>query len=134
MADALGDSDPQIASALAKAGEFTAVDGVPIPHKSDLETPESASEWAEKEIIKAQPRAVQEVIHQLKRGGTAKERMAAAVKLLESAAELKEQKAKGTHQPPVIILTPQVVQNLPWAKQQAKLIEGELVNDKKNST
>lgn len=116
-----------------KAGQdFGPGDLVPIPKREDLETPAAAQQWAENELAKATPRAAQELIAQLRKGDK-KERLAAAKEILDRAGV--QAKERNTINAPVIVLTAKVVQNLPWAKKQlSKVIEGELVNAKKDGT
>lgn len=105
---------------LVKASEFTKADGVPVPRPGDIDTPEKAQYWAEQEIIKATPRAVQEVIHQMRSGGDKKARLTAALQILDRAGV--QAKANSTVVAPVFVLTADTVKNLPWlqaAKEKA---------------
>lgn len=126
--------------AIVKAREYTKLDGVPVPKPSDLETPEAAQFWAEQEIIKATPRAVQEVINQLKTGSTKKERMVAAIQILDRAGV--QQKERAAMVSPVFVLTPESVQHLPWVKaikeqggiQDGKVVPGTVTKVVQNTT
>lgn len=108
-------------------GELTKRDGVPVPSKEDLATPGAAQTWAEQELLKATPRAVQEVIHQMRTSGDKKMRLDAAKYILERGGI---QAKNNQSNSPVIILTPQVIQNLPWLRQadrEGKIVDGQLV-------
>lgn len=123
------DKAPQVKeSKLSKThhSEYTTSDGVPVPLPEEVDTAEKAQQWAEAQIIKATPRAVQEMIYQLRRGDV-KNRGLMAMQILDRAAE---QSKRGTHQGPVIILTPAVVAEVPWLKKaeaKGQIVEGELV-------
>lgn len=122
LADALGDTEKRLT---VQGQDFTAADMVPIPKREDLETPESAADWAQKELVRATPRAVQELVHQLRKGDS-KARAAAALQILERAGV--QAKQERVSQAPVIVLTPKVIQMLPWLKSEtAKVVDGEVV-------
>ena len=137
MRDAIVDSGPH-ALDLRPGADFTAADGVPIPKKDDLASPGLSQHWAEQELVKATPRAVQELIAQLRKGDK-KERFAAAVQILDrTGVQVKENRG---NQAPVIVLTQKVIQNIPWARKLAKeagklasdtTVEGKVVNDQKD--
>jgi hypothetical protein len=115
MSEALGDTVPSDSRIdTRRSGELSAIDGVPIP-PSTITTPDESTAWAEQEILKATPRAVQEVIHAMKRNPDQKIRLQAALQVLDRAGVQKREDRQ--QNAPVIILTPQVVQNLPWAKE-----------------
>lgn len=108
-------------------GELTKQDGVPVPSEEDLATPGAAQSWSEQELLKATPRAIQEVIHQMRTAGDKKLRFEAAKYILEKGGV--QSKANQSNSP-IIILTPKVVQNLPWlreAKREGKIVDGQLV-------
>lgn len=108
-------------------GELTKQDGVPVPSSEDLATAGAAQSWAEQELLKATPRAVQEVIHQMRTSGDKKLRLDAAKYILERGGV---QAKNNQSNSPVIILTPQVIQNLPWlrnAEKEGKIVDGQLV-------
>jgi hypothetical protein len=105
---------------IAPSSEFSAIDGVPVPKREEVDTPEGAVWWSEQEILKATPRAVQEVIHQLKKGNS-KERMVAALQLLERAGVQKKEQNHSVS--PIFVLTPEAVKTLPWVKQVKQLTQ-----------
>lgn len=112
LEDALGTS---VGLPAKQGSDFTVADGVPIPKAHDLETPESAADWAQREIVRATPRAAQELIHQLRKGDS-KSRYNAAMEILNRAGV--QAKQGGGTSAPVIILTPKVIQQLPWLKRE----------------
>lgn len=141
MADATGDTfevvTDEAKSIVKKAGDFVPSDGVPIPRLADLETPEAATDWATNEILKATPRAVQEVIHQMRKGEP-KARLMAALQILDRAGV--KEKQNNITVAPVIVLTKDTAQNLPWVKQtgnlasikpkDSQIVDGEIVKSK----
>ncbi len=133
MADALGEALATVGA--KKHGDFLSTDGVPTPTLEEIDTPDKATMWAEEQIRKATPRAIQEVIHQL-RNGNMKERAVMAMQILDRAGV--KAKEGPTMIAPVIVLTSDAVKDLPWAKKAAQLakskedvVEGELVIDLK---
>ena len=106
-----------------RSGDYTANDGVPVPKMEQIETPELSAQWAEMELLKATPRAVQEVIFQLKRG-TMKERAFAALQVLDRAGVQARQAPQATA--PIIVLTKEATLNIPWVKQAKEL--GQIVD------
>jgi hypothetical protein len=123
-AEALGEllvtaKESMLSAARDIPGELTELDGVPVPARKDIETADAATAWAQEQILKATPRAVQEVIYQLKRGGTAKERAAMALQILDRAG-VKEKDGPKTIAP-VFILSPEAVKDLPWVKKAQEL-------------
>lgn len=96
---------------------------IPQPTTDDLATPEAAEQWAEREFIRATPRAVQEVIHQL-RYGDVKQRQAAAFKILDRG-NFKEGN-KVTNIAPVIVLTADALATIPWAKKA--VVDGTVIS------
>lgn len=116
------DAAPQIAS--DGHDHLLPFNDIPQPAKTDLDTPEAAQSWAERELIKATPRATQEMINQLRRGN-AKERMEAAKQVLDRAGLVGAQKVQ--RQAPVVVINANVLGNLPWVKKQgsieAKVVE-----------
>lgn len=113
--------------------DFVKSDGVPIPTAKDLETPEASIAWADNELAKATPRAVQELVHQL-RVGDKKERREVAMKLVDRA----ERKAAAPQgMAPVYVMAQNVTMNLPWVKKtetkdsaEPKVIEGTIVPER----
>lgn len=103
---------------------------LPVPSKEDTATPEAAQDWAEREIIRATPRAAQEMINQLRRG-SAKERMEASKQILDRAGL--QGSARITNNSTVVVLTADTLANIPWAKKfedkrkAEQLVEGEVV-------
>lgn len=91
---------------------------IPVPSKEDLATPEAAQQWAQQELVKANPRAAQEFINQLRRGNS-KERMEAAKEIFNRTG-LHPGQTKVTNNATVVVLTADAVKNLPWA---AKFVE-----------
>lgn len=130
IADAIGDT---VASGerIVVAKDFTAADGVPIPKESDLLDPESAQIWVEKEMVKATPRAFQELYHQMKKSPKAEMRLKAAMDILDRAG-VQAKQAQQTFAP-IFILSKDATVNLPWVKEQkslpkeAKVIDSEPV-------
>src|SRR5258708_4753879 len=89
---------------------LSAFSDLPQPASSDLATSETAQRWAENEIVKATPRAVQEMINQLRRGSS-KERMEASKQILDRAGLVGAE--RGHRQSPVVVIQQTVVQSLP---------------------
>ncbi len=98
--------------------------GIPVPTHEDLATPEAAQSWAEREVIRATPRAVQEMINQL-RYGNMKERAWASAQILDRGGLKTDNKV--TNIAPVIVLTSEALQNIPWAKKA--VVEGSVVKN-----
>lgn len=107
------------ATAIVKGGF---AEGTPVPLPTDLETPQAAELWAQTELVKAKPRAVQEIIHQL-RSGTKEERFKAAKEVLDRTP------AQQRNSAPVIIINNNVVKQIPWAK-KAKVVDSSVVQPK----
>lgn len=85
---------------------------IPRPTSDDVKTPEAAREWAERTLIAETPRAAQEAIYQLRYGGT-KERIEMMKQILDRSGIQGTQKI--AHIAPVIVLTTEATNNLPWA-------------------
>lgn len=111
---------------------------IPQTTRDDVASPEAAQDWAQRELVRATPRAVQEVIHQL-RYGSKKERAEAAKQILDRGG-FKGDNNKVTNIAPVIVLTSDALSNIPWAKKAVvdgtvvvpQVASGTVVSDKKN--
>lgn len=99
---------------------------IPQPSKDDLATPEAAQDWAQREIVRATPRAVQETVYQM-RYGSKKERFEAAQKILDRGG-FKGDAQKITNIAPVIVLTSEALANIPWAKKA--IVDGSITKPK----
>ncbi len=144
--DAVGDSgpnDPRPTPGMDGLVPYTGKKGgtsalapypdVPVPTLKDTETAEAATDWAEQEILKATPRAVQEVLHQMKSSPEAKQRLTAALQILDRAG-VKEKEKGPTVMAPVFVLTADAIASIPWAKKanaQGKIVDGQLVGGSK---
>lgn len=103
------------APALSHEGmdHLAAYNDIPQPTKEDLASAEAAQQWAQNELVKANPRAAQEFINQLRRGNS-KERMEAAKEIFNRTG-LHSGQTKVTNNATVVVLTADAVKNLPWA-------------------